>query len=604
MNKIITQVIGLAVIAVVFTTSLAAQSVFMPNDRVDEQRMQLRADKKAWPEYIITYSPSGEMSYKSVFEYNAEGNRTTQEQYSWENNDWVISGKVVAEYDAEGNMTSDQGYSWVDNSWVNSFIAIYESDAERNMTLNEFYFWRNDSWVGNSKTVYEYTDGERSKTQTYRWTDGDWVLTRTVGTFDQKPSFLIDGDYILFGYPMLDGYVPYPYDGETMPDTRYSTNGNLMYFEFGGNTYYMKYNTFGKPVLVERKINYCPTTKQWRRDFIKAVYEYDDNGNCTLYESSEWIIGREWAPITKGVYEYNAQGERTLDERYKPNRDSSTWVLDSRQEWKYDSKGNLTHDYTEGGRLYIYKYDGNGNEVASYYYYSTDGNKVLYDYSISYPNNYKPEVYISNITEIGESNEGSFDITTSMSIDSIQSGSLRVTLPEGFILDEEKTAFASGLANKYDLNIHEQADGSFNLDIAFKRNASNSRAGNILRIAYKADEELVRGTYDIAISQVLFNTPGGNFLPAPATVVPAEVTRGEVSNELTDAASPKAYTAGNTLYIYVAQTEQVAVYSLTGHKFYETTVSAGTTAINTAAFPQGILIVKSSNGWAKKVIND
>ena len=587
MSKMITKVIGLAVIAVVFTTALAAQSA--------EQA-------KAWPEYQISYRPSGEMRFKNVYEYDAAGNRTLTEQYRWENSDWVIGTKTVAEYDAAGNQTLSQGYAWANNSWVNSYKMIFDCDAEGNVILDEYYFWRDDSWVGNNKTVYEYTDGERSKTLSYGWEDGDWVLTRTVGAFGLKPSYLIDGDKIHFGYPNRIGgnmgnYMTYQYD-EAKLDIEYDTNGKLILFTYDGNAHKVEYDENNNFVSIE--IDYSGGS------VFKITYEYDAEGRQTLYERNI-KSGENLFPIgEKYVFTYDATGNITSYDIYKV--EDGAWVFDYRQEeLKYDANGNRTYyRFQQPGYIYsyVYKYDDNGNEVASYYYDIINGDMVLGAYSISYPNYYEPEVYITNITEIGESNEGSFDITTSMSIDSIQGGSFRVHLPNSFSLNEEKTAIASGLADKFDLNITKIEGNSYLIDVAPKANTSNNGAGSILRIAYKIDEELVRGTYALVVNNILFNTPGGDFLPTPATIVPAIVNRWGVSNEAINSTIPKAYTANNTLYIYVAQTEQVAIYSLTGIKLYETTVSAGTTTINTSTFPQGVLIVKGSSGWAKKVVND
>ena len=608
MSKIITKVIGLAVIAVVFTTALAAQSAFMPNERVDEHGMQLRADKKAWPEYQISYSPLGGMNNKGVFEYDEAGNLTLLETYRWVNNDWVTGWKVVYEYDAAGNQTLMQNYgvtsSGTDYSFVNGSKTITEYDAAGNQTLYEYYFWRDDSWVGSgNKLVYEYTDGERSKTLTYNWEDGDWVLTQTIGAFDMKPSYLIDGDDISFGFPDIIGnnsylIFSYKYD-EAKLNTEYDSNGNLTLFVFDGTTFKMEYDENNNVVSLGLAHN---------GDVVdyKARYEYNAAGHQTLYESHLLNVNGEWRPAGyRYVFTYDALGNRTSSDIYQA--ESGAWVLQQRgEEWKYDADGNRTYyRFQQPGYSYsyVYKYDDNGNEVASYYYDIIDGDMILGAYSISYPNYYEPEVYITNITEIGESNEGSFDITTSMSIDSIQGGSFRVHLPNSFSLNEEKTAIASGLADKFNLNITKIEGNSYLIDVAPKANTSNNGAGSILRIAYKIDEKLVRGTYALVVNNILFNTPGGDFLPTPATIVPAIVNRWGVSNEAINSATPKAYTANNTLYIYVAQTERIAVYSLTGIKLYETTVSAGTTTVNTAAFPQGVLIVKGNSGWARKVNN-
>jgi len=74
------------------------------------------------------------------------------------------------------------------------------------------------------------------------------------------------------------------------------------------------------------------------------------------------------------------------------------------------------------------------------------------------------------------------------------------------------------------------------------------------------------------------------------------------SNEQIAAPSPTVYINGQTLFLQAANAEQIAIYSITGNKLYETTIQAGLNTINAANLPQGILIVKGSSGWVKKLI--
>ena len=74
-------------------------------------------------------------------------------------------------------------------------------------------------------------------------------------------------------------------------------------------------------------------------------------------------------------------------------------------------------------------------------------------------------------------------------------------------------------------------------------------------------------------------------------------------NEKIETPAPIAYLTDQTLYVRSEKAEQITVYSVTGGKLYEAPIQAGLTTINAAQFPQGLLFVRGSSGWVKKVIN-
>ena len=74
------------------------------------------------------------------------------------------------------------------------------------------------------------------------------------------------------------------------------------------------------------------------------------------------------------------------------------------------------------------------------------------------------------------------------------------------------------------------------------------------------------------------------------------------TNEQIESFAPTAYIIGQTLYIRTEKTEQIAIFSIMGHKLYDNAIQSGLNTINTSQFPQGILFVKGSSGWTKKLI--
>ncbi|MDR1913417.1 MAG: hypothetical protein LBQ68_02900 [Clostridiales bacterium] len=78
---------------------------------------------------------------------------------------------------------------------------------------------------------------------------------------------------------------------------------------------------------------------------------------------------------------------------------------------------------------------------------------------------------------------------------------------------------------------------------------------------------------------------------------------GSDASEPVAASEPVVYVHDGILTVQSARTEQITVYALSGEKLYEAQQQAGTITINANAFPQGILIVRGSSGWVKKILN-
>ena len=532
MKKNFTKLVVTAFTAAVFTTSLAAQnpakaemqigrieqrSASLNDYRTNKPEVQLRSDSKALSEYSISYTSSGEKSSKSVSEYDAAGNVTSNITYRWENNDWVNSSKYVYEFDAAGNEISVEGYEW-----------------------------ENNSWVGTYKIVSEYMNGKIIDMLSYDWIDNGWVFSGGgYWPFNNYVAYIIDGDKVLFGYPIGVGYNwgtwhTYSYDGTSPINAQYDNKGNLILFEYDGFNYQIKYNNDNNPVSIERVLENGDV-------FHRASYEYDSNGKNTLFESYTYYDGKQYVSGFKAIMAYDEQGNRTLFEKYDADYDNNSWILDVKEEWgyRYDSNGNIVYRSSPYG-FATYKYD-DGNRVAIYSY---DNNQVLTGYTIYYPSSLAPAIEAENTTPVGDSNEGSFDLDINIPADSINNGSLVITLPEGFTLDEANTSLTLDFAGDFSLKITKQDDNSWLLEITPKSTRSASLRANeaktLLNVAYKVNARTERGAYDIVVNSILFESKGGNYYPEPAITIPTEVSRWGVSNELTGASSPKAYIAGNT----------------------------------------------------------
>lgn len=328
-------------------------------------------------------------------------------------------------------------------------------------------------------------------------------------------------------------------------------------------TYHFTYNSNGQLIssfsVGEIGYNYKDKTSQ--RDFY-----YDENGNMILCEDYMWRY-----------------------EQYNPpaGEHKRLWEGNERQIAKYDSQGRKIREERYVGNSELQRYLLNEYDV---YYYS-DG--------------HTPNAEIENNTPVNN-NQGGFDLSVNIPADSVQSGSLVVQLPEGFTLDEANTSLTVDFAGLFDLTLTKQENNSWLIEIkpkSLKNGALRSdEIGKMLHIAYKVNDSVTKGTYNISINSIQFKTPGDNIIPEPAITVPVNVNRWGVSNEQLEDSNTAVYITGNTIYIQTTQTEQIAIYTINGSKLYETTVQSGTTTVNAITFPQGVLIVKGSSGWVKKVV--
>jgi hypothetical protein len=66
----------------------------------------------------------------------------------------------------------------------------------------------------------------------------------------------------------------------------------------------------------------------------------------------------------------------------------------------------------------------------------------------------------------------------------------------------------------------------------------------------------------------------------------------------------EVYVSDGSIYINSPVPEQIDVYSIGGALLYRTTKPAGAATIDTTRFPQGVLIVRGSSGWVRKIVFD
>jgi hypothetical protein len=107
--------------------------------------------------------------------------------------------------------------------------------------------------------------------------------------------------------------------------------------------------------------------------FIKTLYGYDTYGNKNSEIHYNWLFGA-WVGDRKYEFEYNANGNLTIDARYDWDLGKKIWIGISKKEFEYNAYGNNT--------LEIYNTWDLENEVWVGYYkieyeFDTNGNMTL-----------------------------------------------------------------------------------------------------------------------------------------------------------------------------------------------------------------------------------
>jgi hypothetical protein len=472
-----------------------------PGEWQEVGKQQLRAAARPWPDSTVTFTSAGERQSKSVYTYDASGNRISGEGFRWEGGMWVNSSKYVCTYDASGNAILYEDYRWEGGIRVNSSKRVYAYDAAGHQTLYEYYTWENSQWKGNFKETYAYDSrGVNVLWEQYNWTNNIWVKS-SEDHYDRKTAdsktyinvsvrynedgskrgtlLFVTGSGLSWAMSMIEEFI-----SDMEYQATYDANGNLIRVETTGlsrsagkrvpfERYVLKYSN-NNPVSIEvygYNGNDLSSQATW-----KATNTYDVRGNRTLSESYSWEGNpAEWVGLNKQIRAYDANNRELSYEDYTWDTSSGGW----KGSWKYA----LT-------------YDANGTQLSTEYY--------------------------------------NWDTSS------------------GGWIGDSKTTYEE--RNEYG-------------DVIFYKSWSWKNS-----------------SWEWTSYTVYY--PGGS---------------GPSGTEYIGGAEPSVYIHGDMLQIQTVRAERIGVYTLDGAKVYESAIPAGTTALSAERLPKGVLIVRGSSGWARKV---
>ncbi len=142
---------------------------------------------------------------KYVNEYNDKEMLETTIDSTWQENQWVLTGRKNYSYNTKGEETILLTESWQDSSWTNVTLdsSIYNSSGR----IEEFISsrWKDNVWTRDYGFYYEYdNEGNSTYLQARLWRDGILITEGISGEFIIKVSdelqFTYRGAYLYAYY--------------------------------------------------------------------------------------------------------------------------------------------------------------------------------------------------------------------------------------------------------------------------------------------------------------------------------------------------------------------------------------------------------------------
>ncbi len=226
--------------------------IFYKNNEPDEKETLKYDDKGNLIESIIfewIASRGGWMSYsKDVMEYDESNHEISTTFYDWENEAWVLAGKVENKYNEQGEMTgrvlhldsngdgvfdADINYQIISNYDSLSgnlsdrtFLEVADSgntpvekeefkyDARNNPTeFSVYYYAGNDVWEGDKRFKYEYDDSNKiTKGIRSEWDDktNKWYdAAQFLNIYDRSQRLATTSFYFINSKTGIPDTLPY-----------------------------------------------------------------------------------------------------------------------------------------------------------------------------------------------------------------------------------------------------------------------------------------------------------------------------------------------------------------------------------------------------------
>jgi hypothetical protein len=437
--------------------------------------------------------------------------------------------------------------------------SVYTYDASGNQTLYEYYRWAGGAWVNSSKSAYAYdAAGNRILSEGYRWEGSVWVnSSKSVYAYDAAGHRILSEGY---------RWENNQWTGSTKYMYAYDSRGLIIlseYFNWTNNAWVKgsEYHYDQKSVSAKTYVNvgvfYNDGIRLMTSLFVggsgldwawgimeerKMEYKatYDANDNVTLVETTVLVDGKR-VPCERYVLKYSNSNPVSI-EVYNYNG-NDIGQIDRKATNTYDARGNrtLSESYYWGwdSESESQKWIGYNKYVSSY---DASGRELSY------------EEYEWDTSFGGWKGSWKYAYTYDASGRELSNESYSWDTSSGGWVGSSKTTYEE--RNEYG-------------DVILSKSWSWEKSG-----------------WEWTSYTVSY--PGGS---------------GPSGTEYIDGAEPSVYIHGNMLQIQTMSAERIGVYTLDGAKVYESAVPPGTTIVSAERLPKGVLIVRGSSGWARKVYN-
>jgi hypothetical protein len=460
-------------------------------------------------------------------------------------------------------------------------VFTYNTDGK--IAQEEIFNWENSRWVNTLKRVYEYDNPPESKMvpvagliTEYTWESGQWV--RNPGS--KSVWAVIDG--IIY----INNWICWPSPVRYYGSAAFVSSDGWSYRAVSVN------DSKGNPVSVEFHVYQIanPDNSSLAFRFVisyndrsqpVSVKGYQENGNGSML-------------IRSADYQYDSEGNTVFFEELDFDNSGDVY-----SHIKYTSANGVITEEQDQTRT-VSKTDSDGNIYLRQYFTSTGGKMYMTHYDIYYPNDLTPSVTPGDSPPVDDTNRGKFDVIINLPTDSIADGSFVIKLPDGYTLDETGTRLSVDFGD-FALVITKQEDNSWLLEVRPKGTRSAAlRSEDVSRvlahIAYTVDGTVKRGTYDITVHSIQFETPGGDAIVGPALTVPVRLNRWGAGSEAIAAAD--VWSAGSSLHIRTPQSAALYAYTVAGVRYKQQMLPAGETVIT---LPQRTYFVQTGE-TVKKVL--
>jgi Flp pilus assembly protein protease CpaA len=201
-------------------------------------------------------------------------------------------------------------------------------------------------------------------------------------------------------------------------------------------------------------------------------------------------------------------------------------------------------------------------------------------------------------------NQGLIEIALEIPVNEEFNITFSVSLPLGFVLNQQATSLTSDLLSRYQLSITPDGRGGWLFTVTPKmsvRSGSDAVYRKVVDIVYEIPTVVQPGDYEVKLQDVDLTTAGGTTVHQDEIAVPVTVAEA-TGNGFAAAAQLSVWYAAGQLTVDSQSAEQITIYTPVGIAVYRSQKTSGQAVFHTGSLPSGVLIVTGSSGWTRKIV--